>query len=300
MSKKLLLNNGTHIKSAYNYFVFEVSAGKTIELISDSYNSITYWGDGSSSKETSHTYTHGGKYTVRTKHRINHASLLKCDEYTANALVECLGVKKNTDLSNMFKYCQNLTKVDVSSIEYLPQSAQSLYNTFNGCNKLETIIFPERMRINNLQFAFSECSKLESIDTSGFELTYGSADNWSFKAMGAFSGCSSLKSLDLSWFSGAHDRITDLSYMFSGCKSLTSLNLMHIDTCRVGSFSYMFMGCESLSSLYINGWIMRSDIDENATKTMFVGCKLLTIDGIYMSGCDSNVRNNIAAAINNK
>jgi surface protein len=296
MSKKLLLNKGS-----YNYFVFDVDAGKTIELIDDSYNSITDWGDGSSNTSTSHTYKHGGKYTVTTKHRINYAnSLISYNRYTVSALIECLGVMKNIDLRNMFRDCNRLTKADISSIEYNPQSAQSLSYTFCSCSSLETIVFPEKIRINNLRGTFSSCSKLESIDTSCFELTYGSENNFGFDISGAFSGCSSLKSLNLSWLRGAYDRITDLSHMFSGCKSLTSLDLTPIDTGRVLYFSYMFMGCESLTSLNINGWKMKMGLDTYATKTMFVGCKSLILDGIYMINCDENVKEHITNAINNK
>ena len=289
MSKKLLLNKGS-----YNYFVFKVSAGKTIELIDDSYNSITDWGDGSSNTKTYHTYKNGGIYTVMTQHRINYVELRNgYNDYTVGALIECLGVKKNIDLRRMFDGCANLTKADISSIDSSPRNLNS---TFSGCQNLETIIYPEQINIIGMRRAFNDCKKLESINTSCFNALH--TDD--FDVVEAFSDCSSLTSLDFSWISGALDRITDLSYMFSGCKSLTSLDLRPMDTCRAVYFSYMFMGCESLTFLDINGWIMRDWLDEYATKGMFTGCKNLTLGGIHMTNCYYNVKEYITAAINNK
>lgn len=289
MSKKLLLNKGS-----YNYFVFKVSAGKTIELIDDSYNSITDWGDGSSNTKTYHTYKNGGIYTVMTQHRINYVQLRNgYNSYTVGALIECLGVKKNIDLKRMFDGCANLTNADISSID---DTVRDLDSTFSGCHNLETIIYPKQINISGMRMAFNGCGKLKSIDTSCFNAVHTDR----FKVSCAFSGCSSLTSLDLSWISGAYDRLFDFTGMFSGCKSLTSLDLTPMDTCNAGYFTYMFMGCESLTSLNINGWIMRNWLDEYATRGMFTGCKSLTLSGIYMRNCDQNVIEYITNAINNK
>ena len=77
-----------------------------------------------------------------------------------------------------------------------------------------------------------------------------------------FSECSSLISLNLSNFNTIN--VKDMSYMFYNCSSLTSLNLSNFNTNNVNNMSGMFSYCSSLTTLtsqeekIINEWENRN------------------------------------------
>ena len=83
-----------------------------------------------------------------------------------------------------------------------------------------------------LQYLFSECSSLESLDLSSF-------DTRNVKNMFAmFRNCTNLKTLNISSFNTVE--VQDMSDMFNGCRSLTSLDLSSFDTSSVTDMSHMF------------------------------------------------------------
>ena len=62
-----------------------------------------------------------------------------------------------------------------------------------------------------------------------------------------FYNCSKLTSLDVSGFDTS--RVTNMSSMFFGCSKLTSLDVTGLDTSKVTNMYQMFRGCSSLTSL---------------------------------------------------
>ena len=134
--------------------------------------------------------------------------------------LEYLDLSQATSTASMFRYCEDLTSLDLSS-----------FNTAN---------------VSNMAFMFDECSSLTSLNLSSFN----TANVTSMAYM--FSDCSSLTSLNLSSFNTAN--VTSMAYMFSDCSSLTSLNVSSFDTANVSSMSTMFMACTALTSLDLSSF----------------------------------------------
>lgn len=65
-----------------------------------------------------------------------------------------------------------------------------------------------------------------------------------------FSNCSALTSIDLSHFRAKS--LTSMNSMFSGCSSLTSLDLSGFFTFTVTGMSKLFAGCSNLKTIYVN------------------------------------------------
>ena len=82
--------------------------------------------------------------------------------------------------------------------------------------------------------------------STGFDTSEASSMNY------MFSECSSLQSVDLSNFNTSN--ITSMSYMFISCLSLQSLDLPNFDTSNVTDIEYMFSGCSSLQSLDLSNF----------------------------------------------
>ena len=100
--------------------------------------------------------------------------------------------------------------------------------------------------LTNMNFMFSTCSSLTSIDLSGFDTSFVSSMN------GMFYSCSKLTSLNLSGFDTSS--VTNMKNMFANCTSLTSLDLSSFDTSAVTDMSSMFNFCNKLTSLDLSGF----------------------------------------------
>ena len=88
-----------------------------------------------------------------------------------------------------------------------------------------------------------------------------------------FSGCSQLTSLDLIGFDT--ENVLSMQYMFSDCSSLTKLYLSTFNTSSVfAHYEGMFSGCTKLKTIYVdeNLWVKRN---ENIANNMFEGCTSL-------------------------
>ena len=144
-----------------------------------------------------------------------------------------------TDMRYMFRYCTNLTELDVSG-----------FNTEN---------------VVSMRGLFSHCSSLTNLDVSGFR-----TDNVT-DMMDMFDDCSKLTSIDVSHFNT--EKVTTLSVMFQMCSSLTSLDLSNFNTSNVTNTQGMFYGCSDLVSLNVRTFDM-SKVN-NAEKNMFIGCSSL-------------------------
>ena len=88
---------------------------------------------------------------------------------------------------------------------------------------------------------FSGCSRLQSLDVSGWDISNASDLSW------MFDGCSSLTSLDVSGWDVSN--ASDLSSMFRDCSSLTSLDLSGWDVSNASGLSGMFWNCSSLGTV---------------------------------------------------
>ena len=112
---------------------------------------------------------------------------------------------------------------------------------------------------------FNECSRLTSIDLSGFD----SSKVTDMTQM--FNGCSGLTFLNVSDLDTSS--VTIMPSMFYRCSSLTTLDVSGFDVSNVTSMSSMFQGCSGLTNLAISDWNTGS---LEYMSSMFQGCSALT------------------------
>lgn len=97
-----------------------------------------------------------------------------------------------------------------------------------------------------MQFLFSSCQSLESLDLSGFN----TENVTSMESM--FSQCSSLRSLDLSSFNTS--KVIDMKLMFYKCTNLESIDLSSFDTENLQQMAHMFYSCTKLAMLDLSSF----------------------------------------------
>ncbi|MBI0092402.1 BspA family leucine-rich repeat surface protein [Lactobacillus sp. M0403] len=145
--------------------------------------------------------------------------------------LEHLDLSQATSTVSMFRGCEDLTSLDLSS-----------FNTAN---------------VENMSFMFDECSSLTSLNLSSFN----TANVTSMSYM--FSDCSSLTSLNLSSFDTAN--VTAMSCMFMACTALPALDLSSFNISKVTDMSCMFADDENLVDLNISSFKTTLPVDLGAT-----------------------------------
>ena len=153
------------------------------------------------------------------------------------------------------------------------------------------IKFCFKQLLTNINYMFSDCSSLISIDLSHFNssnvtnmrslfyncsslkiINFTNFDTYNVINMrGLFYGCSSIEKLDLSHFKTNNTRI--MTAMFLNCSSLKTLNLSNFDTNNVYDMQCMFYGCSSLESLNISNFNPKNVIN---MREMFDNCSSLS------------------------
>ena len=143
---------------------------------------------------------------------------------------------------------------------------------------------------------FYECSKITSLDMSGFDtsavtdmsymfygcsgLTYLDLTGWTTTSVTdmryMFSGCSALSELDLSNFDTKN--VTNMQAMFENCTNLETLTLSsNFDTSKVTSMYCMFYSCSKLSAVDLSSFVTTAVTDDiYGFNSMFMGCSSLT------------------------
>lgn len=266
---------------------------------------LVNWGDGTidylGDNAYTHTYEKAGIYTIKGHFTFGNGYL--CNTSLNGILLEVKHIASSTtDLSQAFKYCSALQKVNLNGL-----SPSTLSETFSGCSSLTTIISDDinTDNLTNLGSTFINCTSLQSIDLSNFNTSSVIVMNSLFSGcrslsnlnlqgldtknvvmmLNMFNGCRSLTSLDLSGF--VTDSATNMSSMFYECNNLTSLDVSNFNTIRVNNMSGMFYGCLSLTELDLNSF------DTSNVKNMgnmFYNCTSLA--SISMDTFDtSNVEN---------
>ena len=184
----------------------------------------------------------------------------------------------NTILTNtrrMFKNCQSLESIDLSSFN--TNNVTNMSSMFNECSSLRSIdLFSfNTNNVTNMEYMFFKCSSLESIDLSSFNI------NNVTNMYEMFAGCTSLKSLDLSSFN--QNKVTSTKRMFCGCLSLESINFTSFNTNNVTNMCGMFHMCPSLKSLDLASFNTNNVTNMNA---MFRKCT--SLKSIDLSSFNTN------------
>lgn len=142
---------------------------------------------------------------------------------------------------------------EIEKAVFKPQFANvrptSTYTWFIENNNLETIDgieFLNTCEVTDMSSMFSGCSKLKSIDVSGFNTDKVT------KMSSMFSDCGELTVIDVSGFNT--EKVTDMSSMFSSCEKVQAIDVSGFNTSKVTDMSNMFSNCKSLKALDISGF----------------------------------------------
>lgn len=121
--------------------------------------------------------------------------------------------------------------------------------------------------ITSMDFMFSDCINLTSINTEGWNTSNVTDMSYLFQS------CNSLVTLDASSFNTQN--VKDMIYMFYGCSSLTSLDLSNFNTQNVKYMSNMFGNWTSNQTVYIGkNWT----IDVSSYKAKFIRLETYLLD----------------------
>ena len=170
--------------------------------------------------------------------------------------------------SQMFKDCQNIRSIDLSSF----YSSSILYTNemFENCTSLEYINFGNFYTSNvvNMSRMFYNCSSLTKLNFNYNNFNTIKVTDMSYM----FTNCINLSEIiSLERFNTI--QVTNMSYMFSNCSKLLRINLNNFKTDAVTNMSYMFYNCSGLSELNLNTFNTSSVTD---MKRMFSDCTNLT------------------------
>ena len=129
---------------------------------------------------------------------------------------------------------------DITHVELSLRGCSTKYTQywFYGLKNVTNIVGLKTLNMRNItsvQYMFSNCNSLSSIDLSMFK-----TDNVT-NMEGLFNNCSSLSSLDLSQLNT--ENVTNMRMMFSGCSMPLDLSKLNMD--KVQNISYMFQNYEA-------------------------------------------------------
>lgn len=138
---------------------------------------------------------------------------------------------------------------------------------------------------------FYDCSRLRTLDVSGFDTSNVTAMN------SMFDGCSSLEELDVSGFNTS--KAVKLWSMFKDCSSLKKLDVSGFDTSKADTLKEMFSGCSTLTELDVSGFVtsnVEPGLPYNPTgiQWMFADCQKIKF--LDLTGFDTrNLATNAGA-----
>lgn len=134
---------------------------------------------------------------------------------------------------------------------------------------------------------FSGCSKLSSIDMSGFDTSNVTTMKKMFYNCMALTGITGLDEFDTG-------NVTDMYCMFCFCENLISLDVSNFDTSKVTNMGLMFANCYVLPSLNVSNLDTSSVTD---MREMFSCCKVFT--GLDVSGFNTSKVTDMSGMFNN-
>ena len=177
--------------------------------------------------------------------------------------IENLNTANVTDMSNMFKDCSNLAKLDVT--HFNTAKVTNMNSMFTRCSNLAELDLTHfnTANVTNMYEMFNGCSNLVKLDVTHFNTAKVTT------MFGMFANCSNLTELDVTHFNTA--KVTAMNGMFSGCSNLTELDLTHFNTEKVTNMWLMFSDCESLTTIYVSDEFLITNIT-NKNYTLFLGC----------------------------
>jgi hypothetical protein len=146
-----------------------------------------------------------------------------------------------TSLSQTFRECRSLRRVDLSSLGTALVSAQA---AFFGCVRIRSVDFPSGTlgsTLTNFVGVFEQCFNLEEVSFPSGSLTHVTS------LATTFNFCYSLR--NVTFPSGALAAVTSLSFAFGSCTSLASIAFPASSLASVTTIANAFNGCASLTEI---------------------------------------------------
>ena len=158
---------------------------------------------------------------------------------------------------------------DESFKDARPKNCGGWFWLFEALTTIEHLDYLNTSEVDDMQFMFSSCTSLETLDLSSFNTEKVT------NMVTMFENSKHLRSLKLpKGFIGSS--VTNLKAMFRGCESLTELDLSGSNSENVKDMSEMFYGCRALSKLVLTDF---KTGQVTTMKSMFLGCSTLeTLD----------------------
>ena len=168
------------------------------------------------------------------------------------------------DMSYMFTNCTSLFTLDLT--KFGTSKVKKMNNMFDYCiylNQLQQNF--DTKSVDNMEYMFSNCKNLDSLDISNFDITLVTNMNSMFK------GCNNLNKIIFP--QQTSPSLIDMAAMFQSCSSIITLNLTNFDTSSVLFMNDLFHDCISLKELEISNFDTERVIK---MESMFQNCKGLT------------------------
>ena len=230
--------------------------------------------------------------------------------------IKLIFIKKIQNLSYLFRGCQNIISIDLSSFDtsectnmkymfgkcfLLKEINLSNLNTsnvidmsymFNGCKKLENIEFPTSFniqKVEDMSFMLHQCFSLSSIKFPS-SFSKNNLKNICY----LFAKCYKLTKADFSNL--MTENVKDMSFMFDDCVNLETLLIdpNKFITKKVTSMSNMFENCNKLKSVDLTSFDAGN---VNFANSMFKECHQL--EEIDLSKMKISEKANISHMFNN-
>lgn len=165
--------------------------------------------------------------------KVDVASLggLKFGYSTFSEVPEIFDFSNVTDMSGMFKICENLTTIQ----QFDMSNAMYMSGMFYGCSNLTSIPLINTSKAIDMNGMFMDCYNLTSIP----EINTSNVRNMS----SIFTNCIQLETIPLLDTSN----VEYMDYMFQGCYSFKTIP--QLNTSNVTGMTYMFYNCGELETI---------------------------------------------------
>jgi surface protein len=207
------------------YIIATFNTTESVEIMNGGWASefwLTSYDEGATWEENSNE-TRGNEVVYLKPRNVNDICLESLfdgrGELTSTEFFNFSYYSLNDNISNMFKYCDNLTTINGIS-NWDTSNVREMHEMFNGCRALTTL-------------------DLNNWDTSNVE-----------RMQNMFHGCESLEELILSNWNTSN--VEEMQEMFNNCRNLHTLELNNFDMSNVRDTGNMFRDCERLQGLVLN------------------------------------------------
>ena len=276
-------NMGLMFSACSNLKTIYASDKFTTAAVTESKNMFSYCGslsgdiDWTSDKATDKTYAKIDGGYFRDKAYDNRPWV----KYANGTLTFRCGYKKTLgeneyelnsgkDLPAWSTYNRKISKVvfEVSFANARPTNCYAWFQSFRNLTQIEGIENFNTENVTNMEYMFTLCSSLTSLDVTHFNT--GNVTSMA----NMFSSCSKLAELDVTHFNT--EKVTSMNGMFRSCKGLISLDVTNFNTANVKDMSYMFYYCYNLKEIYVSDKFV-TDAVTNSYQ-MFAYCESLSGD----------------------